>query len=265
MASRRFRRDRGTAAAFTLIELLVVIAILALLISLLLPGLQRAREQSRAVVCLSNQRQLIAAFFIYAEENAVIPGAYWQGGKNLDWGGRNNTEYNNNRARYKHPMETSVLWPYISGMDDILECPTAQRSANTIYDYTMIIRFAGARTDLRWWVTYPERPEQTNSPRRRFDAIPLLIEEDEVWYNASVDDGSWANLDQITDRHTRGANLAYLNGTASRFIPPKGAKPKVEEREDLTARHLRLVVEGKGQYPVYSSNANEFGWVNNPR
>ncbi|KAB2936786.1 MAG: prepilin-type N-terminal cleavage/methylation domain-containing protein, partial [Phycisphaerae bacterium] len=250
--------------AFTLIELLVVIAILALLISILLPALQNAREQSRAVVCLSNQRQLIASMFLYAEEEGCIPGAYWQGAIDLDWGGRNNASYQQDPERYEHPMQTSVLWPYVSGMDDILECPTAQRSANTVYDYTMIIRFAGARTDLRWWVTYPERPERTGSPRRRFDAIPLLIEEDEFWYNAPVDDGSWANLDQITDRHNGAANLAYLNGTAGKFTSPKGSKPRLQENADLTARHLRLVVEGKGEYPVWSSNANEFGWVNHP-
>lgn len=250
---------------FTLIELLIVIAIIALLIAILLPALQQAREQSRAVVCLSNQRQLIYAISLYAGEDGVIPGAYWQGGINLDWCGKNNREYQDRRDRYSHPIQTSVLWPFISGLDAILECPTAQRSANTLYDYTMIIRLAGARTDLRWWMNYPEYPERNGSPRRRFDAIPLLIEEDSMWYNAGVDDGSWANLDQITDRHHRAANLSYLNGSAGKFYSPKGPNPQREETADLTARGLRLVVEGKGEYPVWSSNANEFGWANNPK
>jgi prepilin-type N-terminal cleavage/methylation domain-containing protein/prepilin-type processing-associated H-X9-DG protein len=54
---------------FTLVELLVVIAIIALLMAVLLPALNRAREQGKRIVCLSNLRQLTIAWMNYAESN----------------------------------------------------------------------------------------------------------------------------------------------------------------------------------------------------
>lgn len=251
-------------SAFTLIELLVVVAIIAVLISILLPALSAAREQGRAVVCLSNLKQVTTTFFLYAEDYKYIPGAYWQGPINLDWSGRNNVEFRNNPGKYKHPLETSVLRRYLSNLDKLLECPTARREANTLFDYTMIIRMAGARTDLPWFMTYPTDPTRSIQSAKRFQALPLLMEEDAIWYNRSFDDGSWANLDQITDRHGGSANLAYLDGSASRFKSPKGGSRETQDRQDLTARHLRLWV-GIDKFPVWRSDATEFGWVNQPR
>jgi prepilin-type N-terminal cleavage/methylation domain-containing protein/prepilin-type processing-associated H-X9-DG protein len=54
---------------FTLIELLVVISIVALLIAILLPALQKAREASRNIKCLSTTRQLGVAFYAYSVNN----------------------------------------------------------------------------------------------------------------------------------------------------------------------------------------------------
>jgi len=117
-------RTAHTRSAFTLIELLVVVAIIALLISILLPALARAKEQTRATVCLANQKTLALAFVMYADENrdAVVksftdgPDCWvdrpkWADGRYVPW---NQLGRLRDVECHKRGIEDGLLFPLIN-------------------------------------------------------------------------------------------------------------------------------------------------------
>lgn len=79
-------RQAGHQQGFTLVELLVVIAIIALLVSILLPALSKAKESARAVKCMVNLRQMGFIWSLYSERNNDEYYIYQTGWPQLWWG-----------------------------------------------------------------------------------------------------------------------------------------------------------------------------------
>jgi prepilin-type N-terminal cleavage/methylation domain-containing protein/prepilin-type processing-associated H-X9-DG protein len=125
------RRAPSTISGFTLIELLVVIVIIAILASLLLPSLARAKAKARGIQCLNNQHQLSLAWRMYVEDNNDIllfasedpaqPATYgysWVVGT---------MDFNpNNRANWDADVgvKKSLLWRYCGQNLAIWKCPS---------------------------------------------------------------------------------------------------------------------------------------------
>jgi prepilin-type N-terminal cleavage/methylation domain-containing protein/prepilin-type processing-associated H-X9-DG protein len=205
--------------AFTLAELLVVIGIFAILVVIQLPALARAKTQTKAISCLSNERQIATATMMYTVDYKKYPGCLWMA----------------SNAYYVWPIR---LLPMMSGNRAAFWCPAANPNSrwdtnfnNSLgyptdrYAVTPSSRFsygyndwgaygAGGRFGLGGDVDSPSNEISDSEVKRPSDMIMLADSRVDGSFDGSIDPTT--SSEWPSSRHQGRTTLVFCDGHAER-------------------------------------------------
>ena len=220
--------------AFTLVELLVVIGIIALLISILMPALRRAREAANAASCSSNQRQIMMAFLMFANDHkGQLPGNWWD---YLNKDTEKRSWLINASEPFENAPQNGTVWRYLNNLE-VYRCPSMVEGtfgkgsgSNGRFDYASFLVFSGARvTNIKPQATF------TFGGRTEVVPTPIVCEEEPInGINGGNNEGGHCNTDRLAHTHPNygtqmvngkrvprgGAYYASIDGSVHYFVEP---------------------------------------------
>jgi prepilin-type N-terminal cleavage/methylation domain-containing protein/prepilin-type processing-associated H-X9-DG protein len=199
---------------FTLIELLVVIAIIAILMAILMPTLNRAKEQGKRAKCLNNLRQLTLAWILYADSNddKLVngdTGEYSIHNNETPWVLKD-WERGMTLKQKRNAILRGALYPYC-GNEKLYRCPTVRIQEGTLRTYSVVDSMNCKNWDSMGAVMLKRRLE-IREPAHRF----VFLDDGGAGqahmggWTVYVQEEKWWDPPPI--RHGDGTNFSYADG-----------------------------------------------------
>lgn len=223
---------------FTLIELLVVISIIAILMSIMVPALSRARDIAKRTVCLNNLRTLSMAVVLYSENNSgrVVNG---DPTGRYPWVKHSGNSYYTEEGQIK-AIKEGLLYDYCGDQIEAFRCPVAKKGEAR--SYTMPDSFAWMQEKfLKGLGVYGKEVKNINSvskPSQRMCFIDEGYVTSMTWTIYYNQERWW---DPVPIRHNTGTTLGFMDGhaeywqwTDSRTIDFAQRAASLEDPEEAT-------------------------------